>query len=334
MGSILVALLLLFGNWAGTDPARARAAKQPPEPALLLPGSVKVTSMPAFGWIGPAQCDSDGNVYWHSGYELNAVTFLKLLADGSHVIYDPTDEDAGKLLFIAYYVTSDGRLLVLVTNQREELYLLKGGDDAGGFTRSKIDAIEGVGPWTIKSFVALPDGTLLLQGYFDEKAPKEEQGHAYLIELDSSGRVVRKSSDKMRPEAFKSASESGTGAPVIGADGLIYFLESDKVVAVSRSGEVARRIPLHPPGEGYEAWQLNTSGGRLLITFLKSPGKKNGVRELARYSLLDLSTGEQLATYRPADELGNVLVCFSDEGLTFYRLNKDKYVELVTAPIK
>ena len=115
----------------------------------------------------------------------------------------------------------------------------------------------------------------------------------------------------------------------------MYVLEEDKVLAVSQSGEIVRRIPLHPPEEGYQAWQLNASGGRLLVTFFKSPQKgEKGVRLIARYALFDLSSGQQLATYRPADELGNVLVCFSDEGLKFYRLNKDEYVELVTAPIK
>ena len=324
---ILVSVMLLFPRPAGAE--HRRTTQQTPIEVTLRPGTTKPISIPAFGWIGAPQCDSDGNIIFHSGFKLQDLTFLKLEKDGAHVLYHPSPQD-GPSIFLQFYVSSEGGLYVLATDDKEQLFLLKAGNDPNSFARTRIETVKGAGPYTIKSFVVLPGDILIVFGYFDKEAQVRERGRAYLIEMNASGQVVRRSSESMGESDLKVAVDRAGAAPVVLNDGLIYFLGGSKILAVSPAGELVHKLDLPKPDSDYDAWQLNGSGGVLLVNFMKVP--KDGSFMLPLYLLLDSSTGDLLRTYRPSSDLGNVLACFSEEGFTFYRVYKQGDAELVTAP--
>lgn len=310
---------------------KSSKAKREPQPSAipLVATSSKVLSMPAFSAMGSAQCDAEGSFYMHSGYARNSLTILKVLGDGSHVIYHPSGQDAGDLFFVGFSITQDGKVRLLASNKQDELYILEAGDDPASFNRTSLNAPDGVSWHGIQSFLVLPNGSAWLQGYFSTGTRPPYQGRGYQLEFDARGRLVRKN---LEETAGKDALNYLSGRPLSGAsvagnDGLIYVLEYDRISVISVVGEILRTIKLQPP-EGFHPRQLFIAGPRLLVSFEKEDMLKPVV---ALYALIDRSSGEQLRLFRPDDELGNNVVCFSNEGLTFLGVDDQSHVKLMTA---
>ena len=332
---ILLLRLLLLTNGAGGDKATTSKV-WPVPPAVPLPATeVKATSTQWFWWIGAAQCDGEGNIYWHSGsLNVQDLTFVKLLTDGSSAIYHPVGSQSADLDFISYYVSHNGELFVLATERAnyKVLYLLKAGNDPGSFSSARLDVPDGLDPMTVNGFAVLPSGETFIHGYFGKEAPKADRGRSYFLELDASGKLLRRSSGQVSDSAAKDVDKGIVPlqvAPAIGGDGLIYVLGPGRVLGLSPSGEVIRTISLSPPKDGYDApFDLRAAGNRLLLTWRKSAER----HVETEYELLDGSTGEVLRLYRPT-ESKDMLVCFTRNSLIFDG-GKDKAgnIQLVTAP--
>ena len=331
---ILVLQLLLLTNGAGGDKAASKVWPVPPA-VPLTPTEVRTTSTKWFWWIGTPQCDGDGNIYWHSGsLNVQELTFVKLLTDGSSASYQPVSSQSAGLDFISYYVSYDGELFVLATEKAtyKGLNLLKAGNDPNRFSSTNLGVPDGLEPMTVNGFAVLPSGEIFLHGYFGKEAPKADRGRSYFMQFDRSGRLLRRSSGQVSGSAVRDIAQGIVPmpiAPVIGSDGLLYVLGPGRVLALSPNGEVARTISLNPPKDGYDApFDLRAAGNRLLLTW-----RKSGERRLdTEYELLDASTGEVLRLYRPTENQ-DMLVCFTGNRLIFDG-GKDKAgnIQLVSAP--
>lgn len=332
---ILVLRLLLLTNGAGPDKATVSKV-WPIPPAVPVPAAeVKTTSTQWFSWIGMPQCDGEGNIFWHSGsLNVQDLTFVKLLADGSSATYHPVASQFAELDFISYYVSHDGELFALATDRTsyKVLYLLKAGNDPGSFSSTRLDVPDSLDPMTVNGFAVLPSGETFLHGYFGKEARKADRGRSYFLELDASGRLLRKASGQVPDSAAKDVDKGIIPmpvAPAIGGDGLIYVLGPDRVLGLSPNGSVARTISLSPPKDGYDdPFDLRAAGSRLLLTW-----RKSGERHLqTEYELLDGSTGEVLRLYRPTENK-NMLVCFTGNTLIFDAgRDKANNIKLLTAP--
>ena len=151
---ILALQLLLLTNGAeGTKPASTTKVWPLPQALSLAPTEAKTTSTQWFFWIGTPQYDGNGNIYWHTFQQtenpnLQELTFVKPLTDGSSVTYHPSGSQSADLDFISYYVSYDGELFVLATVKTDykELYLLEAGNDPGNFSSTKLDIPNPVRP--------------------------------------------------------------------------------------------------------------------------------------------------------------------------------------------
>ena len=134
---ILVLRLLLLANGAEVDTATTSKV-WPVPPAVPLPATeMKTTSTKWFWWIGTAQCDGEGNIYWHLGsLNVQDLTFVTLLSDGSSAVYHPVGSQSADLDFISCYVSHAGELFVLATESAnyKVLFLLKASNDPGSFS--------------------------------------------------------------------------------------------------------------------------------------------------------------------------------------------------------
>lgn len=259
---VLLLAVLALGGVSGAQ--RSPGAY---ETVPLSPSSQRVLDMPGFQFWGPAQCDSDGNLYFHAGRDPNALTTLKILTDGSHAVYGIVGQDAAGLYFVASRVAPDRKLYVLAGGAKDELYLLKFGDDPTHPDRTQLESPSDIRPSSVHNFLITQDGEVLLQGYFTEDAPHGEQGRGYVAEFSGSGDPMRKSFEKTS-EATRNyvAKHAANYAAASGADGLFYLLEPDRVLVLSQTGRVVRSLKLHVPDERYHAMRLYMSGHRLAIT--------------------------------------------------------------------
>jgi hypothetical protein len=331
---LLVAIAL-----AGCVMAQTRDSSERNNPALLTltAGSSKSLPVAGFGGMGAARCDSSQNLYFHATRNFNNPTILKILKDGSTEVYTVPDENAGRSNFMSYRVTFDGRLEILV-EQSKELSVVEFGNSPSSSTRVKLDFPTGLSVYSVRTFVPLRDGRFLLHAFGDVDASQSESGQGYLLEFDSAGRLLKQENEKVLSTAVKEVVHRASDEGAVEAEnGYIYLLEPNQVLVVSQAGEIARTIPFDPPGPDYKVRNLSTDQGRLLITFFG--GEKESLADpryarplSARYAMLDATTGQQLRLYQPTPELGNNLVCFSSEGLTFIRF-VDGRVKLFTAPV-
>jgi hypothetical protein len=320
---LLPAILLLCGIGLG-----ANQAKTPPAPITLMPASSKILEIPGFSSSGNAQCDATGNLYFHTGFDPNDSVVLKVLTDGSSSIYRLVGTDAAETYFTAFRADPDGKLWLLDGGREghEGIYLFQFGDDPSHSTRTRLDAPEDL---EVENFMVLRNDHILLNGYFDENATPKKRGRSYLAEFEPSGKLVRESLERIGDDTLKDLSSRSPDAAAAQSDnGLIYLLEPDKVSVMSSSFKVIRSIKFNPPEPDYRAYNLYFASGRLLIAFMKPSEQRPFI--ITRYALLDASTGEQLRLFQPGPETGNSLVCFSNEGFTFYRVEHGR-VKLVTA---
>jgi hypothetical protein len=318
---ILPILLMLAGFTFGTDDAR------PSEATLTLTAtSSKVIGQAPFAASGTTQCDAKGDLFFYTGVFSQDSVIFKLLADGSHEVYGLINEDAKNYYYGSFRVDPDGRLWLLAGSKNHKPVVFRFKDDPTNPKRTELDVPAGMGDSTVHNFIELQSGHFLLQGFFDKTASKKNQGHGYLAEFDSSGELIRTSTEKELPGLDLSGWPGDTSA-LEREDGSIYILEPDKILVLSQAVRVIKKIKLEPPEPDYRAYQMYLSGGRLEVSYQNT---KASSRLEPLYVLLDASTGKRLRVYKPAPELGNNLLCFSDEGFTFYRTEHGQ-IKLVTA---
>src|SRR6185437_11440111 len=127
-------LLLLFSLACGV--ADAGNPKSKTESALaptpLVAQSETTTAIRAFGAWGPAQCDVDGNLYYHSGFTYQDAVVFKVRREDTPIVYHPAAKNADDESFVGFYVGRNGELWLL-TAREQELYLLEAGDDPASF---------------------------------------------------------------------------------------------------------------------------------------------------------------------------------------------------------
>ncbi len=305
------------------------------KPITLTPGSSKDLPIPSFFSETGPQCNANGNLYFRTGRTVRATVVLKIAAkDGSATVYQVTDQAAAKSYFVAFHVGSQQRIAILMGGKHDEPSVYQFNEkDPLSVTNTAIEAPEGLNASNIQSFVVLPNDHILLQGYFGEGTPADKTGHSYLAEFASSGKLLRLSLNKASDDVLKSVAQRGAKTEAAqGQDGMTYLLAADRVIALSQAGSVDREIKLSPPEPGFSPDVLYIHDRRLVVGFLLSVGPGQPVKR-ALFQLLDPSSGEVLRTFEPAPEVGNNLVCFSDEGFTFLKVD-NRQLKLVNAPIR
>jgi hypothetical protein len=316
---LLFAVLLLLGMAYGAEKDQA--------PITLVATSSRPLDVAGFSAWGASQCDLDGSLYFHAGLHLNDLIFLKLGSDDTHQLYTAQGSPEDGEYYIAFRVSSDGNLRVLAGEKNDGISVLEYGDDPTTPRRTKLGTPEQFDRMSISNFVVLQNEHVRIYGVLGEKAPRREQGRRYSMEFDASGLLVRKTMDKTSDgstvaDRYKDASAAQ------GNDGTLYVLAEDKVLVVSpTTGQLIRNIKFRPPEPGFEAHQLYVAGRRIAVGFEKAnPGTPLAVL----YALFDTTSGEQLRLYQPGPEIGNNMVCFSNDGFTFFKV-ENRHVVLVTA---
>jgi hypothetical protein len=333
---MLTAVVAGIAHGDQDDPSDPRS-----QPIALSADSSKVLPLASFsGELGP-QCDANRNLFFRTGYTVKTTVVLKVnSSDGSTTVFRPRDAKGEGSEFMAFHVTHGGEVGILVRGRRGEAYVYRFIQaDPTEASSIELELQDGLDIYDTRSFLILPNEHIILQGFFNEKAPPGNKGKSYLAEFSSSGKLVRMTVDKsVKVTPDKAASDmfggqayhSGQTAAAQGGDGTIYLLTGNSVAVLSPDGTLKRHIKLSPPQNGFSAEFLYMHRGRLVVGFLHSEVGKSANME---YELLDPQSGELIRLYKPGPELGQNLVCWSDDGLIFMGSEKG-HVKLITASLK
>ncbi|HEY2115825.1 MAG TPA: hypothetical protein VGJ51_12080, partial [Candidatus Angelobacter sp.] len=277
------------------------------------------------------QCDSKGNLYFRTGRSRRKALILKIASkDGVPTAYQVSGQPV-EAFFVAFHVTG-GRIAMLMGGKNSEPFVYEfSEDDPGNVSTTALEAPEGLNALNVQSFVVLQNDHFVVQGYFGEGTPADKIGHSYLAEFASSGKLLRLTLNKASNDVIKGVAQRGAKTQAAqGQDRMTYLLLADRIVVLSQ-GSVDREIKLKPPASGYKPDVLYMHERRLVVGFL--PAGEPGQNLKPLFQLLDPSTGEVLRTFESGPEVGSGLVCFSDEGLTFMKM-ENKELKLINAPIK
>lgn len=310
-------LVLLF--ILGSAGAQEKTPALPAAPVLLSESESKTVQMSNLYAAGSSACDAGGNLYFNTASDFNTSSIMKLMRGGEYFVYK-TPHEQEKSYFVGFRVNLDGIVYVLNASHTK-LYLYEFSSDTSDPRRTELDMPAGLEP---TNFLVLPRGDVLVDGYFTDSAPSRH-GQSYLGHFAASGRLLHESSDKLS-DAVSGDIKSNliglfSGAAAIAENGRGYLLSGNDVLVLSTEGLVDT-FHLTPPQEGFRPLNIFVVGGRIVVAFINNSAKTLPLPTL--YELLDASTGKEIRTYKPADEMGNNLVCFSKEGFTFLRVEVGK----------
>jgi hypothetical protein len=304
-------VLLLMGATVGLAQRPQRALPRHLEETSSV--TVRIPDLPS---LGETQCDESGSIYFQvfTG-SLDKGTILKVSADGAKsTIYDlPTETgEGGRDLYQALSVTPSGMVRVLYQQEKTgSLYVGEFAEDGSLKGSTRLDAPDKV---IGKDFVAFDDGTVWLSAYYAPRAAEALRGKRYAAVFDPSGRVIKQLESFLTARNFNQIGpKSAEGNVVLGKDGNLYVLAPDKVVVITESGKVLRRIKFTKTNPEQFATRIDASGGLLAITL--TTAQKNEASQ--QFLLLDSFSGQPFGLYDLAGP-ERALLCFDrQDGFTF-----------------
>lgn len=307
----------------------------PLDPELSVPTrqlkatSSTLTEVPFFTFYDTAKCDQSGEMFFHTG-SLNSMEVLKLkLIAGSAepTVYKATSEFVAQKagFLVNFSVSPSGDLWMIGESRDREYYLFSFDSNGDTKSSSKLDVPEHL---EIRDFAVSNSGVLLISGYFDRSAASGLQGKTFISLLDSSGKIRKRLDLESQKHDF-ALEKLHEDSVVFGDDGLLYTLEPSGILVISPAGSLVRQIKFDKP-PGFSAVNLALSSGYLAVWLYKP--SKNGPT-VAEFLVIDASTGESLALYKPTNETGDVALCYSrKEGFTMWQVENHRIRLTIASP--
>lgn len=142
---------------------------------------------------------------------------------------------------------------------------------------------------------------------------------------------TRSESQRLETPAFEQALQLGVAVP--SADGNIYLMRATReplVFVVARDGSVVRRMIIPAPAEHGRPVTMQVAAGKIVVMFVETEAN----RAFKRHVLVvaNSETGEILAHYVGAREIGGALACYTGDGFTFLAGQQGKFVIQRTYP--
>ncbi|HEX3094206.1 MAG TPA: hypothetical protein VHW72_16350 [Candidatus Angelobacter sp.] len=237
-------------------------------PRPLKVSSIRKLEVPPFGAFGQTHCDDDLSMYDHlaTGSYKKTVILRTALSGNESTLYKLPDEFADSTAFTDFSVTPDGSVTALVEDEKGHSIRFDFASEGNVSSHAQLDLPDQVAGDKIAVF---PNGTMLFSGHYRRGAPPDLKGKRYLGLFQSSGKLLRRVNEAGMGDIDLDppAHHIPEGAITIGKDGNAYLLGSDKVYAISASGQIQKKIPLAKPDGGFSAMGVQYSEGLLVVSF-------------------------------------------------------------------
>jgi hypothetical protein len=314
---------LATGTGGGEMPASTR---------VLQPGNSQSMDVPSFGFYGAAQSDKEGNLFFHvnAGSYRKPVVLKLARSSGDPVLYTLADDEEKNTVFSDFSVTPSGQVSLLGQGTDGKSYVFHFSSKGTVVTKTSLELPEHM---SIESFVTFESGAALVSAFYLPDAPADLRGKSFMALFDNSGRIRKKFKAELGNTDLSSVfNHLREGNATIGPDGNLYLLHADKILVISESGEIIRRLKYKKPDTGL-ATKIAVSHNLLSIWLMKEDAKDHVSSE---YLVLDLFTGKPFGFYVPAQELGSSAIAISftnQEGFTFFD-TENGHVKLISAPLR
>jgi len=328
MFSLIIATFLASLSGGAALPQSA-----PAEPTILRESSVQKLDVPSFSSWDATPCDSHGNLYYrpvppNNDYNASVLRELDPKSQFPTVFQLPTSlATTSALMYVS--VAASGRVRFL--NQLKNLkYAVFGFDDDAQF-KSEAD-LELPDEMRPNRFLVAEDGVILVGGYYPKSAPKQLQGKTYLALFEKDGKLRKEitGANLTDLDLAAAAGKMIEAVTAVGPEGF-YYLQGQEILVISEWGELVRHINVKRPRGTTGALRMDISEGLISIEFYEKDEK--GFLK-PTFLVLDASSGDVYGLYKPSDDLGTVVVCFTRaKGYVFSR-TVDGKINLLTAALR
>jgi hypothetical protein len=216
---------------------------------------------------GEAKCDGSGNLFFEVDM---GGSILEISKDGTrNTAYAMSQSserpDGDGVQVMDFAVSPSGKVYELVQSSRETAVI---DFDLDGSVNNKTklsvpEHVEG------RQLAVFDDSAVLFAGFYTKLAPQDRRGKSFAALFDPSGKLRKQLTGYPDANLAELSKKIPDGALTIGQDGRAYLLSSDKILVVSESGEVIRRIPFRKMDRETSAVRLDVAEGLLSITFEK-----------------------------------------------------------------
>jgi hypothetical protein len=296
------------------------SAQEPPHPLarILELSSSKDLLTPAFMRSGPPSCDTAGNLYTHvSSYDqpFNNPEVVKISTSNG----DPTrfrlsdDTDA---VFATFFVSPEGDVAMAV-EKPNGIYVFSFDSKGKPGNGTKLDIPSPF--FKPKQLGVFSDGSIFMAGYYGEGSPEKLAGKGLSAIFEPSGKLRKELTRvAMKVDLSKASEGPLEGALAMGTDYNLYFLQPEKIVVISSSGEIVRTIRFKKPDPRMIGRNIAVRDGFISLEFART--EENSPKLVAKYMLLSSDSGEPRQVFDVSKQLPNTAVCFNaSDGYTFVR---------------
>jgi hypothetical protein len=327
--STALCIFLLVTSMWGQEGTRESALAR--NTRILNVSARHESQVPFFGAFGFPQCDKEGNLYFHLDEgDFTESALLLLSSDGQKGKILKFSGDHADLAFSTFFVSQEQGGAYVLAWKKRRFYLV--GFDSHGDMRKPValDLPEFVIP---EDLVAFEDGSSLISGYYESRAPTELQGKAYTAIFESSGKL-RKALSLNQPDVVLAdvASNLREGGAALADDGNIYLLTPKDVLVLLKGGDFQKKIHFQKPDPQGVVTNFYVSGGFIVLAISSDTEK---IMERRKFVVFDSSSGKLYAIYERPEELHRAQdVCFNrEQGFTFMISDQGR-TTLFTAPLR
>jgi hypothetical protein len=305
----------------------AQEASSPVLPRPLKVSGAKQLEIPSFGTFGNTQCDEDSSMNDHLATGSNRHTeILRTSSSGNESTLYKLPEEFANTAFTDFSVSPHGDVTVLV-ERKGHFITFDFASDGNVSSHAELEVPEYVTGDHISVF---PNGTRLFSGHYRGDAPSDLKRKRYVGLFQSSGKLLKRLdqlSDEIKEPQERHLPDGGI---TIGGDGNVYLLTSNKVLVISPSGQIQRKITFAKPDPDFSAVRVQYSESLIVVSFAK-PGKPE---TLFQYLVVNASNGDTLGVYAPTAETGNNNVCFNrHDGFTFLKVSNNR-LNIISARLR
>jgi len=299
---------------------------------VLVSSSSKLLGVPSFGYWGHAQCDRDGNLFFHTDANIfDDAIILKLSASSWESTFFKATMDNKRLYYGGFSVSPSGQLWILGNNGHldREQYIFAFDSDGKMTSMTKLDVPSGL---EVEDFAVSDRGVALISGFFGTNAVQDLHGQTFVGLFQPSGKLLRRLNGGLGTVDLGNVHKSlHSGAAIFGEDGYLYLLHDRTILVISESGTLVRTVKFDKPNRDAVSTKIAVSGGWIAI-WLTEHNEKSQIKE--RLLVLDSQTEEPYALYSPPAGVNGNAMCFNrKDGFEFYGV-QDGRVKLTTAALR
>jgi hypothetical protein len=283
------------------------------------------------GFAYPTICDEQGHLY------------VKLFEDPHHGMVGPlfrlsskgvveAEFDTTGALINRYAARPDGGVIMIHSDGSTKFI-----DNfaPNGVRESSIRLDRPPTPFFPSQLAVFPSGEIFISGmqYLGYKAASaiyEPTGHLVKQLVLDGDAAIENAIAQDTPAQKQNISAIDTSVAITGDDGLVYLMRATSpgspvtVYAISPDGEVVHQIVVRAPSpKAGPNWGIRVAKNRLAVQFVQScGGASSDSCRPQTYTVVDATTGKQLAVYEAAKEAEGTMACFvpnPDRFLIFFQ---------------